>query len=145
MRISTRGQNAIKLMLDLATYNNGEPVKLKDIARRQNISEKYLEQIVSVLQKASLVKSFKGSRGGYVLQYPPEDYTVGYILKTVEGNLSPTDCVSENGVSCENRGFCVSYRLWQKLYTAINDVLEGTTLADMLEWQNELLTDQYVI
>ncbi|MDE6035249.1 MAG: Rrf2 family transcriptional regulator [Ruminococcus sp.] len=91
MRISTRRQNAIKLMLALATYNNGEPVKLKDIARRQNISEKYLEHIVSVLQKSSLVKSFKGSRGGYILQYPPEKYTVGYILKTVEGDMPPTD------------------------------------------------------
>ena len=145
MRISTRGKNAIKFMLDLATYNNGEPVKLKDIAKRQNISEKYLEQIVAVLQKAALVKSFKGSRGGYVLKSSPKEYTVGCILKTVEGDLSPTDCVGENGVVCENKGNCVSYRLWQKLDTAINDVLEGITLADMLEWQNELLTDQYVI
>lgn len=76
MRISTRGQNAIKLMLDLATYDNGEPMKLRDIAKRQNISEKYLEQIVSILQKASLVKSFKGSRGGYMLQYLQKKYTV---------------------------------------------------------------------
>lgn len=145
MKISTKGQNAVKLMLDLATYDNGEPVKLKDIARRQNISEKYLEQIVSVLQKASLVKSFKGSHGGYMLRYAPEKYTMGYILKTVEGNMAPTDCISENGGICENRGTCVSYRLWQKLYTAINDVLENITLADMLEWQNEIWTDQYII
>ncbi|MCM1507698.1 MAG: Rrf2 family transcriptional regulator [Ruminococcus flavefaciens] len=145
MKISTRGQNAVKLMLDLATYNNGEPVKLKDIARRQDISEKYLEQIVSVLQKASLVKSFKGSHGGYMLQYPPEKYTVGYILKTVEGDMSPVSCVGENSADCEKSGICVCNRLWQKLSTAINDVLEGITLADMLEWQNELWTDQYVI
>lgn len=145
MRISTRGQNAIKLMFDIATYDNGEPVKLRDIAKRQNISEKYLEQIVSALQKASLVKSFKGSRGGYMLQYPPKKYTVGYILKAVEGDITPTDCVGENSVVCENMRNCVSHRLWQKLYTAINDVLEGITLADMLEWQSELWQDQYVI
>ena len=145
MKISTRGQNAIKLMLDLAAYDNGEPVKLRDIAKRQNISEKYLEQIVSVLQKAALVKSFKGAHGGYMLQYPPKEYTVGNILKTVEGNMAPTDCVGENGIVCENMGTCVSHRLWQKLYTAINDVLEGITLADMLAWQNELWADQYVI
>ncbi len=145
MKISTRGQNAIKLMLDLAAYDNGEPVKLKDIARRQNISEKYLEQIVSVLQKASLVKSFKGSHGGYMLKYPPKEYTAGYILKTVEGNMSPANCVGENCTVCENKETCVSHRLWQKLYKAINDVLEGITLADMLEWQNELWTDQYII
>lgn len=145
MKISTRGRNAIKLMLDLATYDNGEPIKLRDIARRQNISEKYLEQIVSVLQKASLVKSFKGAKGGYTLQYAPEKYTVGYILKTVEGNMTPVDCIGENGSICENCSTCVSHRLWDMLYTAINDVLEGITLADMLEWQKELWVDQYVI
>lgn len=144
MKISTRGKNAIKLMLDLAMYNNGEPVKLKDIAKRQEISEKYLEQIVSVLQKASLVKSFKGAHGGYILQYEPNQYTVGYILKTVEGTMTPTDCVGENSIACEYRESCVSYRLWQRLYSAINNVLEGVTLADMLEWQNEL-ANQYTI
>lgn len=145
MKISTRGRNAIKLMLDLATYDNGEPIKLRDIARRQNISEKYLEQIVSVLQKASLVKSFKGAKGGYTLQYAPEKYTVGYILKTVEGDMTPVDCVGENGSICENCSTCVSHRLWDMLYSAMNDVLEKITLADMLEWQNELMADQYVI
>ena len=145
MRISTRGKNAIKLMLDLATYNHGEPVRLKDIAKRQNISEKYLEQIVAVLHKAALVKSIRGAHGGYVLNQMPEKYTVGQILKAVEGGMSPTDCVGENGTLCENKATCVSYRLWEKLDKAINDVLEGITLADMLEWQDELLVDQYVI
>ena len=112
MRISTKGQNAIKLMLDLATYSEGDPVRLKDIAKRQRISEKY---------------------------------TVGQILRTAEGNLSPTDCVGENGTPCENKSTCVSFRLWEKLDTAINDVLESITLGDMLDWQNELLADQYVI
>ena len=145
MRISTRGKNAIKLMLDLATYNHGEPVRLKDIAGRQNISEKYLEQIVAMLHRASLVKGIRGKHGGYMLNYQPERYTVGQILKAAEGDLSPTDCVGENGTLCENKGTCVSVRLWEKLDTAINDVLEGITLADMLKWQNELLIDQYVI
>lgn len=145
MRISTRGKNAIKLMLDLATYSHGEPVKLKDIAKRQNISKKYLEQIVAVLHKAVLVKSIRGAQGGYVLNYPPEKYTVGQILKVVEGDLSPTDCVGENGIQCENKSICVSYRLWEKLDIAINDVLEGITLEDLLEWQNELRIDRYVI
>lgn len=145
MKISTRGRNALKLMLDLATYDNGEPVKLKDIAKRQNISEKYLEQIVSVLQKASLVKSFKGAKGGYTLQHTPKDYTIGYILKTVEGDITPVDCVGENRIVCENCATCASHRLWDMLYSAMNDVLEKVTLADMLEWQNELMVDQYVI
>ena len=145
MKISTRGQNAIKFMLDLATYDTGEPVKLKDIAKRQEISDKYLEHIVALLNKAALVKSIRGIHGGYVLSYPPEKYTVGQILKTVEGDMAPTDCVGANGTPCQNKGTCVSFRLWEKLDNAINDVLEGITLADMLEWQNELQTDQYVI
>ncbi len=145
MSISTKGKNAIKLMLDLATYNNGEPVRLKDIARRQNISEKYLEQIVAVLHKAALVKSIRGAHGGYLLNYMPEKYTVGQILKAVEGDMSPTDCVSENGTMCANKATCASFRLWEKLDVAMNYVLDGITLADMLEWQNELRTDQYVI
>ncbi|MGN0343817.1 MAG: RrF2 family transcriptional regulator, partial [Lachnospiraceae bacterium] len=141
----TKGQNAIKLMLDLATYSVGEPVKLKDIAKRQRISEKYLEQIIALLHKAGLVKSIRGARGGYALYYPPEKYTVGQVLRTAEGNLAPADCVGENGTPCENKATCVSYRLWEKLDTAINDVLESITLADMLDWQNELSADQYVI
>lgn len=145
MKISTRGKNAIKLMLDLATYYQGEPVKVKDIARRQNISEKYLEQIIAVLNKAALVKSIRGAHGGYVLVSPPEKYTVGQILKTVEGNMAPTDCFGENGTPCENKATCVSYRLWEKLDDAINGVLETITLANLLEWQNEIAADQYMI
>ena len=145
MRISTKGKSALKLMLDLATYGHGEPVSVKDMAKRQGISEKYLEQIIAALNKASLVKSIRGAHGGYILTYPPEKYTAGQILRAVEGDMSPTDCVGENGISCENKTMCASYRLWEKLDTAIHDVLDGVTLADMLEWQNELVVDQYVI
>lgn len=145
MRISTRGKNAIKLMLDLAEHDQTEPIKLKDIAKRQNISEKYLEQIIAELHKAELVKSTRGAHGGYLLRFPPEQYTVGQILRTVEGNLSSTDCSDKNGFPCENRAACASFLLWEKLDTAMNSVLEGITLADMLEWQNGLVIDQYVI
>ncbi len=146
MKISTRGRNAIKFMLDLASHNSGEPVKLKEIAQRQTISVKYLEQIVSILHKAGLVKSVKGLYGGYLLNYPPEKYTIKQILKATEGNISPADCVSEDGTPCRNRETCVSYRIWQKLDAAINDTLEGITLADLLEWQDEMaMIDQYVI
>ncbi len=145
MRISTRGKNAIKFMLDLGTYNHGEAVRLKDIAKRQDISEKYLEHIAATLHKAGLIKSIRGIHGGYVLNALPKQYTVGRILNAVEGNMSPTDCVGKHGIQCENKDICVSYRLWEKLDVAINDVLEGITLADMLEWQDDLLTGQYVI
>ena len=145
MKISTRGKNALKFMLDLATYSRGQPVRLKDIARRQHISEKYLEQIVSGIQKAAWVQSLRGKNGGYTLRYPPEEYTVGQILKAVEGNMSPTECVGENGIACENKETCVNYRVWERLDAAINGVLEEITLKDMLEWQYVLLVDQYVI
>ena len=136
MKISTKGRYAIKLMLDLALYSKGQPVKIKEIAKRQGISEKYLEQIVATLNKAALVKSIRGSHGGY---------TVGRILRTMEGNLSPTDCVGANGWPCENKATCVSLIIWQKLDEAINGVLEGMTLEDLVEWQQNLWTDQYVI
>lgn len=146
MRISAKGRYAIKLMLDLATYyKQGEPIRLKDIARRQDISEKYLEQIVAILSKASLVKSVRGACGGYMLNNSPREYTMLKILKTVEGSISPVDCVGENGIYCEKRGTCVSVIIWERLYKAINDVLEGITLEDLLDWQSEYMLDQYVI
>ena len=137
MRISTKGRNAIKLMLDLAIYNNGEPVRIKDIAGRQEISEKYLEQIVAVLNKAGLVKSLRGAKGGYLLSEPPESYTVGRILKTIEGCMTPVEDVGYE----ENPADRVSRIVWDKLEEAINGVLEGITLADLLEWYNELNID----
>ncbi|MBQ8085833.1 MAG: Rrf2 family transcriptional regulator [Lachnospiraceae bacterium] len=145
MIISTRGKNALKLMLDLATYNTGEMVRLKDIAKRQDISEKYLEQIVSGLMRASLVNSVRGKNGGYTLRYEPKDYTVGQIIKAVENDMAPTDCYGKNSPPCPNKATCANYRLWGRLDMALNDVLEGITLADMLDWQRELYTDQYVI
>ena len=145
MRISTKGRYALRLMLDLAMEENGKPVSIKDIAGRQGISEKYLEQIVATLNKAALVKSIRGSHGGYMLSEPPRNYTVGRILRTMEGNLSPTDCVGANGWPCENKATCVSLIIWQKLDEAINGVLEGMTLEDLVEWQQNLWTDQYVI
>jgi Rrf2 family protein len=138
MRISTKGQNAIKLMLDLASYGDGAKVKVKDIAKRQNISEKYLEQIIGLLQKAGLVKGIRGAHGGYFLCVAPECITVGNILRVAEGNLSPTDCVGQQGSPCENKDTCVSFRLWEKLDNTINDLLESITLADMLSWQEEI-------
>ena len=97
------------------------------------------------MHKAGLVKSVRGAHGGYALFSSPDKYTVGQILRAAEGNLSPTDCVGENGTPCENKSTCVSFRLWEKLDTAINDVLESITLGDMLDWQNEQLAEQYVI
>ncbi|MCH5265586.1 MAG: Rrf2 family transcriptional regulator [Lachnospiraceae bacterium] len=138
MRISMKGKYAIELMIDLAAHNTGQPIKIKDIARRQEISVKYLEQIISSLHKASLVKSIRGSQGGYVLAKEPEEYTVEMILKITERTLSPSDCVGENSVACENKPMCVTNRIWEKLEDAISGVLGDITLADLLGWQREL-------
>lgn len=145
MRISTKGRYALRLMLDLATYNTGEPVSLKDVARRQEISEKYLEQIIAVLNKAGFVRSIRGAQGGYLLKRDPKDYTVGMILRLTEGDLAPVDCVSEeNDGVCERKDGCVTIRIWKQINDAVNGVIDNITLADMLQWQNEL-SDQYVI
>lgn len=143
MKISTKGRYALKLMLDLAMYNTGEPVSLKDIAKRQDISEKYLEQIISMLTKAGFVQSIRGAQGGYLLRKRPEEYTVGAILRVTEGSLAPVDSVDENSMDYGQTGDA-TIRVWQKLYDAVRNVVDGITLADITEWQREQLSD-YVI
>lgn len=144
MRISTKGRYALRLMLDLGLYNTGNPVALKDIAKRQNISEKYLEQIISTLNKAGFVRSIRGAQGGYVLTRQLSEYTVGDILRLTEGELTPVDCAVNDGAYCENRNQCVTINVWNKLYAAINDVVDGITLADLVEWSNQQNGD-YII
>ena len=144
MRVSTRGRYAIRLMLDLASNDFGEPIRLKDVARRQHISEKYLEQIISVLNKAGYVRSIRGPQGGYSLSRAPGEYTAGMILRLTEGSLSPVECTEESGIPCDREENCVTKLLWQKLDNAINDVVDNVTLEDLLSWQNSR-ADDYVI
>lgn len=144
MKISTRGRYALRLMLDLAVYNTGEPVSLKDIARRQEISEKYLEQIISLLNKAGFVRSIRGAQGGYMLSKAPAWYTVGRILRLTEGDLAPVSCVGENSMECERRQGCVTVRVWEQINQAVSQVVDNITLEDLVRWQQEK-SDQYVI
>lgn len=95
MKISTKGRYALRLMLDLALNNSGKPVRIRDVSERQNISDKYLEQIISVLNKARFVRSIRGPQGGYLLTRRPEEYTVGMILRLTEGAWRRVDCVDE--------------------------------------------------
>ena len=127
-------------MLDLATYNTGEPVRLKDIAKRQQISEKYLEQIISLLNKAGFVKSIRGPQGGYMLKNPPEKYTVGMILRQTEGSLAPVSIDDETSFERQS----VTTRIWTKMEGAINEIVDGITLKDLVDWQMEQV-GQYVI
>lgn len=144
MKISTKGRYALRLMLDLAKYNTGEPISLKDIAKRQQISDKYLEQIISILNKAGFVKSVRGSQGGYSLRKEPKEYTVGMILRLTEGDLAPVSCVGDNELGCEKIDGCTTYKVWEKLYQAINDVVDGITLQDLVDW-DESASDNYCI
>ena len=118
MKISTKGRYALRLMLDLALNNTGEAVSLKDIARRQDISDKYLEQIISILNKAGYVRSIRGAQGGYMLAREPETYTVGTILRLTEGSMKPVACLEENRISAAepgNASHSVSGRCLMKL------------------------------
>lgn len=144
MRISTKGRYAVRLMLDLATNYSGEPIRLKDVAKRQDVSDKYLEQIISTLNKAGYVRSVRGPMGGYSLQKPPEEYTIGMILRLTEGSLAPVECVEDTLSDCNRAESCVTRILWKKLNDAINDVVDHITLEDLLEWQ-KASADDYVI
>ncbi len=143
MRISTKGRYAVRLMLDLAVNSTGAPIRLKDVAKRQEISDKYLEQIIAVLNKAGFVRSIRGAMGGYVLTRSPEEYTVGEILRLTEGSLSPVECTDDPGL-CVREAGCATAILWKKLADAVNEVVDHVTLEDLISWQ-ESLADDYVI
>lgn len=135
MKISTKGRYALRLMLDLAMNDEDAVVRIKDVAARQGISDKYLEQIISVLNKAGYVRSTRGPQGGYSLKKKPEEYTVGMILKLTEGSLAPVSCVEEDTGCCEREEGCATVEVWKRLNAAVNDVVEGITLADLVAIQ----------
>lgn len=136
MKISTKGRYALRLMLDLAMHNTGEAVSIKDIAKRQEISDKYLEQIISILNKGGFVKSIRGAQGGYMLKKAPQEYTVGMILRLIEGSLAPVSCVEEDGDICKRQENCATYVVWKKINDAVNDVIDHITLADLMDLQS---------
>lgn len=131
MKISTKGRYAVRVMLDLALNDTGECIKVKDIAARQDISEKYLEQIIAVLNKAGYVKSVRGAQGGYRIARDPAEYTVGMILRLTEGSMAPVTCLDE-GVECEQCDTCETLEVWKELYGAINNVIDNVTVADLV-------------
>ncbi len=137
LKISTKGRYALRLMLDLALCEKGKYIALKDISQRQDISVKYLEQIISVLSSAGFVRSVRGSGGGYMLARDPEEYTVGMILRLTEGSLAPVACLEYEPNDCPRAESCVTLGVWEKLYKAINDVVDNITLADLAEQSNK--------
>ena len=144
MLISTKGRYALRTMIDLALNGDGEPVKIKDIAKRQDISGKYLEQIVAILSRAGYVRSIRGNQGGYYLSRPASEYTVGMILRVTEGSLAPVDCLSGDENPCAKQAECVTLKIWQELDEAIAGVVNQYTLEDLTQWQKNM-TNNYVI
>lgn len=145
MKISTKGRYALRLMLDLALNNNGTYITLKDIAVRQEISDKYLEQIITQLNKAGFVKSMRGMQGGYMLALEPSKYTVGMILRLMEGSLSPVPCLDDGNVECNKTDDCVTIEVWKRLKDAIDHVVDSITLEDLVNMHHEKGTYDYYI
>ena len=146
MRISTKGRYALRLMLDIAMNDaEGKPVRVKDIAKLQEVSGKYLEQIVSVLTKAGYLRSIRGPQGGYLLTKRPDEYTVGMILRITEGSLAPVACLDDEVNTCDRCDDCITLELWKQLYSAINNVVDNITLADLIEKYNSKIGNDYNI
>lgn len=139
MKISTKGRYALRLMVDLAVHREDGYIPIRTISLRQEISEKYLEQIITSLSRAGLVKSVRGSSGGYALSKKADDYSVGEILRATEGSLAPVACVAEDGC-CEKMDYCVTSLVWERLYDAVNSVVNNITLEDLAQRQKELGT-----
>lgn len=137
MKISTKGRYALRLMLDLALSSNGKAVPLKECAKRQGISDKYLEQIVTQLSRAHMVRSVRGAGGGYLLTREPSEYTIGEILRTLEGDLSPVSC-APGAPCCERSDDCVTREVWQKVQEAVDQVVDGISLADLIERSHQI-------
>lgn len=114
MKISTKGRYALRMMLELAKNQENKPVPIKEVSAKQNISDKYLEQIIAVLNKAGYVKSVRGPQGGYKLMKSPKDYTVGMILRLTEGSLAPVECLEFEENTCPRKDQCVTLKVWEK-------------------------------
>ncbi len=134
MNISTKGRYALRLMVDLAEHQTKDNnIPLKQIAERQDISLKYLEQIITILTKAGYVRSVRGAQGGYRLTKQLNEYTVGDILRLTEGTLAPVACLCDEPNRCERSEWCPTLFVWEKLYGAINDTVDSITLEDIVE------------
>ena len=137
MKISTKGRYALRLMMDLAENKTGSPISLKDVAQRQDISDKYLEQFISILIKAGYVRSVRGAQGGYMLKMEQQNYTVGMILRQTEGSLAPVACIEDDEIVCDRQQQCVTSIVYKKINDAISGVVDNITLQDLVDWQNE--------
>lgn len=140
--ISTRGRYALRVMIDLAEHGGGDFVPMKEVAARQEISLKYIERIMPLLTKENLVEGLHGKGGGYRLCRPPEDYSVGEILRITEGELAPVACLERGAKPCPRAAECRTLPMWKKYYAMTNEFFDGISIADLMK--NEAAFD-YVI
>ncbi len=145
MKISTKGRYALRFMLDLAQHQQEGYVALKDIAQRQGISKKYLEQIVPLLNKADILRANRGYQGGYMLAKSPDKYTVGDILRITEGSIVPVACLDETAGPCSRSDSCMTLGIWKGLNKVITDYLDGITLQKILDDSREQAIQEYYI
>lgn len=145
MKISTKGRYALRMLIDLAEHGSAGFVPLKDIAERQNISKKYLEQIIPLFNRADMLRANRGAQGGYMLARTPDKYTVGEVLRLTEGPLAPVACAVQDPVLCDRSVDCATLPVWRGLNKVINDYLDSITLQDILDQQRERYANDYVI
>lgn len=142
MKVSTKGRYALRLMVDLGLQEEDGYISLKDISRRQNISIKYLEQIVTPLNRAGLVRSARGAQGGYRLAKAPGEYTAGQILRTIEGSMAPIACLECEVNECEHYDKCATIEFWEGMSKVISDYVDSVTLEHLIDSYKKRMAGQ---
>lgn len=139
MKLSTKGKYGLRALIDLAQYSEDSPVSITSIARRQDISERYLEQLMSKLKKAGLVKSIRGANGGYVLAKEAKDISVGDVLRVLEGGLEAVTCSVNEGLGgCDAADFCVTRFVWQRINEGITNAVDSISLGELVQQSRQL-------
>ncbi|MDR3270860.1 MAG: Rrf2 family transcriptional regulator [Peptococcaceae bacterium] len=145
MKISTKGRYSLRMLLDLAEHKDDGFIALKDIAERQGISKKYLEQIVTLLNRSDILRTNRGNQGGYMLARVPHQYTVGEVLRITEGSLNSVACLEDDPNRCDRVSFCKTLSVWQGLDKVVADYLDNITLQDILDSYLSAGADDYCI
>ena len=138
MMISTKGRYALRVMIDLAEHCNGEYIPMKDVVKRQQVSQKYVERIMTMLSKANFVEAVHGKGGGYRLNRSPDEYIVGDILRLTEGSLAPVACLDCDAEECERADQCRTLPMWKELNNRLTDFFDGITIADLMKKDIEI-------
>ena len=145
MKISTRGRYGLRAAIDLAIFGGDEAVSINAIAERQQLSESYLEQLMAKLRKADIVKSVRGAQGGYMLAHPACEISVGDVLRALEGDLRPVDCLAiKDENKCSNADLCITKYVWTRISESINDTVNNMTLQDLLDQNKNIKADERI-